>query len=163
MPISRSDPEPETRAGREDDTGVPVRGPGSYDLDAQIGYLLRRAYQRNSLIFAEQVPGPLTPTQFSVMHRLAREGAMSQNRLGRSVAMDGATTKGVVDRLIARGLVKTERDAQDRRRHLVSLTADGSALIASAEAAAARVSAETLAPLRERERETLLRLLKKIL
>ncbi|APX24168.1 MAG: MarR family transcriptional regulator [Rhodobacteraceae bacterium] len=133
-----------------------------YLLDEQIGFLLRKAYQRNSNIFAETVPGKLTPTQFSVMHRLAEDGPMSQNRLGRSVAMDGATTKGVVDRLIARGLLRTAPDPDDRRRHLVSLTPAGVELIDEAVEAAIRVSAETLAPLREREKETLLKLLKKI-
>ncbi|MBY6004776.1 MarR family transcriptional regulator [Salipiger bermudensis] len=133
-----------------------------YVLDEQIGFLLRKAYQRNSTIFAESVPGKLTPTQFSVMHRLAEDGPTSQNLLGRSVAMDGATTKGVVDRLIARGLLQTAPDPVDRRRHLVSLTADGVALIDEAVDAAIAVSAETLAPLREREKETLLRLLKKL-
>ena len=133
-----------------------------YVLDDQIGFLLRKAYQRNSTLFLSMVPGNLTTTQFSVMNRLAEDGPMSQNHLGRSVAMDGATTKGVVDRLIARGLLKTEADPVDRRRHLVSLTADGVALIDAAVDAAIAVSAETLSPLREREKETLLRLLKKI-
>lgn len=134
-----------------------------YVLDEQIGFLLRKAYQRNSTIFGEVVPGPLTTTQFSVMYRLAEDGPMSQNLLGRSVAMDGATTKGVVDRLIKRGLLTTSPDPDDRRRHLVSLTADGVALIDDAIAAAIKVSAETLAPLREKEKETLLRLLNKII
>ncbi len=134
-----------------------------YVLDAQIGFLLRKAYQRNSTIFLEQVPGKLTTTQFSVMHRLAEDGPMSQNLLGRSVAMDGATTKGVVDRLIARDLLATRRDPKDRRRHLVSLTPRGVKLIDEAVDAAIRVTDETLAPLRERERETLLRLLAKII
>ncbi|MFZ5964989.1 MarR family winged helix-turn-helix transcriptional regulator [Thalassococcus sp. BH17M4-6] len=143
---------PETHANTDDD----------YVLDDQIGFLLRRAYQRNSTIFAERVPGPLTPTQFSVMRRLAEGGPMSQNRLGRSVAMDGATTKGVVDRLIARGLLDTRPDPEDRRRLLISLTSDGTKLIAAAVASAHAVTEETLSPLRERERETLLRLLRKI-
>ena len=121
-----------------------------YVLDAQIGFLLRKAYQRNSTIFLDLVPGKLTTTQFSVMHRLAEDGPMSQNLLGRSVAMDGATTKGVVDRLIARDLLATRRDPADRRRHLVSLTPRGVKLIDEAVDAAIRVTEETLAPLRER-------------
>ena len=133
-----------------------------YVLDDQIGFLLRKAYQRNSTLFLSMVPGNLTTTQFSVMNRLAEDGPMSQNHLGRSVAMDGATTKGVVDRLIARGLLQTRRDPQDRRRHLVSLTPEGVAVINEAVEAAIRVTEETLAPLREKERETLLRLLSKI-
>ncbi|MGI3168215.1 MarR family winged helix-turn-helix transcriptional regulator [Pseudooceanicola sp. C21-150M6] len=134
-----------------------------YLLDDQIGYLLRKAYQRNSTIFQSTVPGNLTPTQFSVMHRLAEDGPVSQNQLGRSVAMDSATTKGVVDRLIGRGFLVTRRDPGDRRRHLVSLTPEGVALIDEAVEAAKQVTADTLAPLREREKETLLRLLSRII
>ncbi|MEC3861241.1 MarR family winged helix-turn-helix transcriptional regulator [Mesobacterium sp. TK19101] len=133
-----------------------------YVLDDQIGFLLRRAYQRNSTIFLSKVPGNLTPTQFSVMHRLAEDGPMSQNLLGRSVAMDGATTKGVVDRLIARGLLSTRRDPDDRRRHLVSLSPVGVTLIDKAVEAAKQVTEATLEPLTEKERATLLRLLARI-
>lgn len=133
-----------------------------YVLDDQIGFLLRRAYQRNSTLFADLVPGKLTAMQFAVLFRLAENGPASQNLLGRSVAMDAATTKGVVDRLIARGLLQISPDPDDRRRHLISLTPSGTRLIDEAVAAAVKVSEATLAPLREKERETLLRLLRKI-
>ncbi|PZX17037.1 DNA-binding MarR family transcriptional regulator [Palleronia aestuarii] len=156
MPISRSDPETAVAAAEADDAG---RG---YVLDEQIGFVLRRAYQRNSMIFAERVPGPLTPTQFSVMCRLDEAGPLSQNRLGRSVAMDAATTKGVVDRLIGRGLLATRRDPEDGRRHLVYLTAAGAELIDAARPAAAEVTEETLAPLTAPERRRLLHLLSKL-
>ena len=133
----------------------------TYVLDDQIGYLLRKAYQRNSVIFSEMVP-ELTTMQFSVMRRLATDGAMSQNLLGRSVAMDGATTKGVVDRLIDRGLLATAPDKTDRRRRLISLTNQGIELINQAVNAAENVSIETLSPLNKREQETLLRLLSRL-
>ena len=68
-----------------------------------------------------------------------------------------------MDRLIARDLLATRRDPADRRRHLVSLTPRGVKLIDEAVDAAIRVTEETLAPLREREKETLLRLLAKII
>lgn len=180
MPISRSErPSEGARSGTDDRTGAeaqaeaagrPVEDPPAprrsaehgYVLDAQIGFVLRRAYQRNAAIFAARVPGGLTTTQFSVMHRLAEDGPLSQNHLGRSVAMDAATTKGVVDRLTARGLLATRRDPEDRRRHLVSLTAEGVTLIDAAVEAAKEVTEETLAPLSPRDRASLLRLLMKI-
>ncbi|MCA0995540.1 MarR family winged helix-turn-helix transcriptional regulator [Alloyangia pacifica] len=133
-----------------------------YHLDEQVGYLLRRAYQRNCTIFSDKIDGALTPMQFSVMHRLAEMGPMSQNFLGRSVAMDGATTKGVVDRLSTRGLLHTERDPKDKRRQLVSLTDAGQAMVQKTVAGVLAVTTETLSPLRARERETLIRLLQKI-
>ena len=134
-----------------------------YVLDEQVGYMLRRAYQRNSLIFSELVPGGLTTTQFSVLYRLGTQGAMSQNMLGRSVEMDGATTKGVVDRLAQRGLLATAPDPADRRRRTVSLTPEGAAVLAGAIAAAKEVTRTTLAPLRPAERKTFLRLLARLM
>ena len=133
-----------------------------YVLDEQVGYLLRKAYQRNSLIFSELIPGSLTTTQFSVMYRLGEEGPMSQNLLGRSVAMDGATTKGVVDRLVGRGLLRTDPDPDDRRRYIVSLTADGAGLLAQAIETAKEVTRTTLSPLKPAERRTFLRLLNRL-
>ena len=69
-----------------------------YQLDEQIGYLLRLANQRHLEIFSENMPA-LTPTQFSVLARLHEVGQLSQNELGRQVGIDAATTNGVIDRL----------------------------------------------------------------
>ncbi|MBN9672227.1 MarR family winged helix-turn-helix transcriptional regulator [Roseibium aggregatum] len=132
-----------------------------YVLDEQIGYLLRKAYQRNAVLFGDKVKD-LTPTQFAVMARLTELGSVSQNQLGRTVGLDVATTKGVVDRLSAQGLLSSERDPNDRRRQLISLTDKGwSHFVTNAEVGL-EVSAETLAPLTASEQRNLLRILKKI-
>ena len=146
--------DPEPRIVTSDEHG--------YQLDEQVGFLLRKAYQRNSLIFADLIPGGLTTTQFSVMFRLGEDGPMSQNMLGRSVAMDGATTKGVVDRLAARGLLRTDRGLEDRRRYVISLTPKGIDILNHAIDRAKEVTRTTLAPLKPAERKTLIKLLKKI-
>lgn len=110
------------------------------------------------------MPGGLTTTQFSVLYRLGTQGAMSQNMLGRSVEMDGATTKGVVDRLAQRGLLATAPDPADRRRRTaVSPGARRAAVLAGAIAAAKEVTRTTLAPLRPAERKTFLRLLARLM
>ncbi len=134
----------------------------TYRLDAQAGYLLRLANQRHAAIFQNHVAAGLTPTQFSALVRLAEHGACSQNQLGRLAAMDIATIKGVVDRLRQKGFVTTAPSRDDKRRHLVSLTEAGQALIGELQAAGQRITEETLAPLSASEQKSFLRLLKKL-
>jgi len=133
-----------------------------YKLDDQVGFLLRLANQRHALIFQDHTVEKLTPTQFSTLLRLAEMGHVSQNHLGRLAAMDIATTKGVVDRLKTKGLVRSEPDATDKRRSVISLTTAGKKLIAKLEAAGAAITDETLSPLNTREQATLIALLKKL-
>ena len=123
--------------------------------------MLRRVTQRHLALFAQAIPD-VTTTQMAVLARLAQLGPQSQNALGRETAMDAATIKGVVDRLKGRGLVEVARDKGDRRRVMVTLTADGRAAMAALLRAARQVTAETLAPLSRREAEQLVKLLGRI-
>ena len=136
-------------------------GPG-YVLDDQIGYLLRLATQRHVAIFQTHSPAELTPTQFSTLIRLSEAGEVSQNRLGRLAGLDGATIKGVVERLRARGLISARPDPQDKRRALWSLTAQGRSLAADLPAMGGRITRDTAAPLSPAEARHLVRLLRKI-
>jgi DNA-binding MarR family transcriptional regulator len=132
-----------------------------YRLDDQIGYVLRRVTQRHLAIFAAAIP-EVTTTQFAVLARLAETGPLSQNQLGRAVAMDAATIKGVVDRLARLSLVATTADPEDRRRLTVALTPEGSRLYASRMETALQVSRDTLAPLSAEEQAALMSLLARL-
>ena len=132
-----------------------------YVLDDQIGYVLRRVTQRHLAIFSEHIP-QVTTTQFAVLARLSETGPQSQNHLGRATAMDGATIKGVVDRLARQGLVETCADPDDRRRLTVALTAAGADLFRSTAATALRVSDHTLDALDQTERAQLMALLARL-
>jgi DNA-binding MarR family transcriptional regulator len=135
----------------------------SYVLDDQIGFVLRKAHQRASDIFNSIMSQfEVTPTQFATLARLHEVGETSQNRLGRMTAMDPATILGVVNRLKKRGLVEQRLDPNDGRMNLLSLTADGLALIDSMEEAGLDVSRRTLEPLSERDARRLLELLGRI-
>ena len=134
---------------------------GSYQLEAQIGYKLRLANQRHLEIFSRLITD-FTPTQFSVLVRLNDVGAVSQNQLGRLVGMDAATTKGVVNRLVDKGLVKTRPDGTDMRRLVISLTDQGVAVLAKTMPMAHRITTETTAKLTRREAARLCALLDKL-
>lgn len=133
-----------------------------YRLDDQIGFVLRQAQQRHTTLFARDMIEGLTPTQWAALAKLAEVGATSQNRLGRLTAMDGATIKGVVERLVARGSARVTADADDARRRLVELTPHGVELFARAEPVAREITKATLAPLDEAERRVLIELLRRL-
>ena len=141
---------------------VALKEKTTYRLDEQVGYLLRLASQRHAVIFQNQISQGLTPTQFSTLVRVAEEGEVSQNQLGRLAAMDIATIKGVVDRLKAKGLLKTASDPDDKRRSIISLTDAGAALMLQLYQDGLSISKETLAPLDASERKTFLTLLKRL-
>lgn len=128
----------------------------TYRLDEQVGFLLRRAHQRHTAIFGDRMPAGLTPTQFSTLARLLENGPMSQNLLGRQIAVDAATIKGVVGRLVARDLVELRPDADDLRRLIVSLTDEGERFVTACLPLAQEVTEATLAPLSAAARRTLL-------
>jgi len=135
----------------------------AYRLEAQVGFRIRKVHQRATEIF-HAVMGDLdlTPMQFAVLAKLDDLGQVSQNQLGRLVAMDPATIFGVVGRLMKRGLVAQRPDPEDARLALIELTGEGRALVVRAKAIGAEVSRRTLAPLSPSEAETLLALLARL-
>jgi DNA-binding MarR family transcriptional regulator len=134
----------------------------SYSLDQQVGFLLRQATQRHVGIFSKLISADLTPPQFSALVILFQDGACSQNELGRRIATDGATIKGIIDRLTKRGLTQSAADPQDGRMLIVSLTEAGTTLASSCITVGAQISAATLAPLSPREQQVFLRLLTRL-
>ena len=133
----------------------------AYSLDSQVGYLMRKANQRHLAIFSARIP-KLTPTQFAALARLHERGPLSQNDLGRQIAMDAATTKVMVDRLAENGLIERSADAADRRRRVVTLTSKGDAAYAKSVSAAHAIPAETLSPLSAEEAAHFTQLLAKL-
>ena len=136
--------------------------PKAYILDEQIGFLMRVAGQRHSIIFQQHVPLDLTPPQFSVLIKVLELGSCSQNELGRRTAMDVSTIKGVVDRLRARKLVTVRSDLKDKRRSVVELTEKTKPYADMLRQAGFLISDLTLDPLTARERDLFLKLLKKL-
>lgn len=137
-------------------------GNSAYVLGEQIGFFLRQANQRHVAIFADLIAEKLTTTQWAALVKLKDLQPCSQGNLGRETAMDMATIKGVVDRLVKRGLVNTASDAADARRLVLTLTREGEDTIARNLSQALDVSHRTLGPLSPAERMMLIELLQKI-
>ena len=134
-----------------------------YNLEDQVGHLMRRANQRHAAIFFEGLHNQqLTPMQFAVLVKIGDEKEVSQNRLGRLAAMDPATVQGVVRRLKERALINARPDPDDRRRSLWRLSEAGKTLVTSTIPIAEQITERTLEPLSKGERSTFLDLLRKL-
>ncbi|TMR07406.1 MarR family transcriptional regulator [Nonomuraea turkmeniaca] len=83
------------------------------------------AQQRSSLFNSN-----LTMRQLKVIMLLSAEGSASGQDLAAGLGVGLGTVTGIVDRLIAQGLVSRHEDPHDRRVRRVELTSAGTALVA---------------------------------
>ncbi|MEO7456096.1 MAG: MarR family winged helix-turn-helix transcriptional regulator [Gemmatimonadaceae bacterium] len=74
----------------------------------------------------------LTESQFAVLEALFHLGALSQGQLCEKILRSGSNVTTVVDNLERDKLVRRDRDEEDRRVQIVSLTEKGRTLVASA-------------------------------
>jgi DNA-binding MarR family transcriptional regulator len=137
-------------------------GAADYELEDQIGFVLRQATQFHTAIFTAGMVEGLTQTQFSTIAILYLSGPSSQSELSKALALDTATVNGVVERLTLRGYVESSDDSNDRRRQIVSLTPAGAAIGPAAIDAARAINAGTIAKLTPAEAARLLQLLRKM-
>jgi hypothetical protein len=136
---------------------------GTYKVEDQVGFLLRKANQRHTAIFADAMaPLDLTPPQFTALVKIVELGQVTQNHLGRLAAMDPATIQGVARRLLDRNLATRSPDPEDRRSTILAPTEAGTDLAAKAVKIAAGITEATMRPLDGDERRQLLALLSKL-
>lgn len=127
------------------------------------GFLLRRAHQLSVGLFERRCAAlKLTPPQFGILHMLAHASDLDQAALARALGFDKVTTLHIVRGLEARGLLTRNHCSVDRRRRTISLTAEGRAVLDSAQQCADLASADLLSPLVSDERKQLLALLEKL-
>ena len=70
----------------------------------------------------------LTMTQFDIIATLGNQPAMSFKQLGEQTLVTKGTLTGVVERLVAKGLLETRCNPDDPRSQLVGITAEGQQL-----------------------------------
>jgi len=98
-----------------------------------IGHILeidQRVYQ---YLLRHQIPHwaevDLTMPQLKVLFLVGGAEAMPNGRVARALGMTLSTTTGVVDRLVAQGLIQRLEDPNDRRAVLLKTTPKGRALL----------------------------------
>ncbi|MHB8551499.1 MAG: MarR family winged helix-turn-helix transcriptional regulator [Acidiferrobacterales bacterium] len=105
---------------------------GRSEEQAQIMGVLRalaEAYHAFSAYSASHVRQMnLTPAQFDIIVTLGNTSGMAFNQLARKTLITKGTLTGIIDRLEAKGLVRREVPAGDRRSFRAVLTGAGEAL-----------------------------------
>ena len=135
----------------------------SFDFQHAPGHLIRRAHQLAVAIFMEETGDfDITPVQFAILNALIDDPGEDQVTLAAKVAFDAATFGSVIGRLESKRWVRREADAQDRRRKLLWVTAEGEDAALAMKRAVAKVQTRLMGPLDTAERLQLTALLDKL-
>ena len=95
------------------------------DFIERIGLLRRRISALGASAYAQLDLGTM---QAKLIRHIGKHSAISQAELARATDSDPTLTSRTLATLIARGLVKKERSAEDRREYVLELTAAGKRL-----------------------------------
>ncbi|HEV7828084.1 MAG TPA: MarR family winged helix-turn-helix transcriptional regulator, partial [Pseudonocardiaceae bacterium] len=101
---------------------------------ALLDHLARRMRLRGESVLAAL---GLRPRHLVALTVLRDRGGSTQQALSSTLMMDGTNVVGLLNDLEAEQLIERRRSAQDRRRHVVELTAEGLELLGKAECALA--------------------------
>ena len=94
------------------------------------GHLLRLAQQLHTKIWILEVSSEVTSPQSQIIAVLGAHPNIDQVTATRLADLDRSTGAELVDRLANKGYVVRHRDAEDRRRYILSLTTKGQQLLA---------------------------------
>jgi DNA-binding MarR family transcriptional regulator len=124
------------------------------------GYLLSRLGLRSRRLFTAAIAElGIRPPHFGIVVLLGEAGRLAQSELAETLSIDPGRLVGLLDELERAGLVLREADPDDRRRHAVSLTAEGQTRMREARRRATAAERTLLARLEPGERDDLRRLL----
>jgi MarR family transcriptional regulator, lower aerobic nicotinate degradation pathway regulator len=135
----------------------------SFNFAQAPGHLIRRAHQTSIALFAQEMAAfDVTAVQFAILQTLLDTPGADQISVAQRVAMDAATSGSVIGRLEARGWLRRESDALDKRRKLLWLTDAGRKAANQMKRPVQKVQNKLLAPLTAQEQVQLVALLMKI-
>jgi MarR family 2-MHQ and catechol resistance regulon transcriptional repressor len=112
---------------------APARDPkreGALDTPLKLWVVLARAYAAvERQVELDIARHDLTTTEFGILEALHHKGPLLLGEIQRKVLVTSGGTTYLVDRLVAKGLVKREECPNDRRARYAVLTPAGDALI----------------------------------
>lgn len=128
----------------------PTQTPQTTGTMGLLSQLNRVVYRRAT----EDVLG-IKLKQLIALEILAKNEGCLQQELGATLMVDPNNCVLLLNELDEHGFVERQRDPQDRRRHIVVITAAGTKALAKAEAKLEELEGEVLANLDAAEREQL--------
>jgi MarR family transcriptional regulator, lower aerobic nicotinate degradation pathway regulator len=126
------------------------------ELLASNGFLLARlgfGFKARALAKLEEEGFELY--HYSVLAILDERARQAQATIADALALDPSRLVALLDSLEERGLIARQRDPQDRRRHMVSITGRGKRQLARLREVIKQLEDEFLAPLDARDRKDL--------
>jgi DNA-binding MarR family transcriptional regulator len=120
---------------------------------------LNKAIHRRS---SEEMLGMRLKAYMTLGHIRDHQGT-TQQELESALVMDANSVVLILNELEARGFSIRRRDPQDRRRHMVEVTAAGRRALERADKAREALEDELLAPLSAEERKSLRKLVERVL
>ncbi len=130
------------------------------ELAASSGFLLARlgiGFKTKAIAAAEQAGFELY--DYSLLAVLAEGVRETQSTIADTLSLDPSRLVALLDSLEERGLVVRQRDPQDRRRHVVSITPAGKRELSRLRAVVKKLEEEFFAPLDPESRKTFQELL----
>ncbi|WP_329522071.1 MarR family winged helix-turn-helix transcriptional regulator [Spirillospora sp. NBC_01491] len=130
-------------------------------LAGHTGYLVRLAFLRLNEADLAALPAGRSPRDLAILGVLA-DRPLSQAALGQLLEVNRTVMISVIDGLEGAELVRRERDAADRRRYALAVTAGGRAALSSMRASVEAAETALAAPLGAGGRDRLNALLGRI-
>lgn len=144
-------------------SGIGIAPLNTEVLETLVGYNARRAWLVISNVFAERMAAyGLKQVDFSVLSLLAHNAGATSRELCVTLDILPPNLVSLVATLDSRGLIERRPHPRDGRAVGLHLTAAGRKLVREAEQTVVQLENDASARLTVRERDTLIRLLKKL-
>jgi len=125
------------------------------------GYLLRRALQKATSVFAENC-SDITTTQMGALFILARRDGLDQKELAELLFIDQTNMGVVIKSLEKNGFLRRAVSGNDKRRKILQLTDSGRLAFRAIDQDAERAQKQLVSNLTPEEQLEFVRLLKKL-
>ncbi|HEO98881.1 MAG TPA: MarR family transcriptional regulator [Epsilonproteobacteria bacterium] len=134
-----------------------------FNMDHSLGFVLNRTALASKNSFNQMIKAyGISPEQWSVLFRVVEQSGISQKALADSTYKDQGNLTRMIDKLIEKGYIKREADADDRRAIKLYATERSVVLAEAVAPLSSRHNENMTAGFSYEEKATLIALLDKV-